>query len=251
MTKGPTIAVSIVSHGHDALIRPLLHDLRRIGAVRQLEILLTENLPGNLSTITSQAGIKCKLLQNAAPRGFGANHNAAYKHSTAPFFLVLNPDVRLPDPHTFDLLLDRLDRQPGAAGPRVLAPDGSVEDSARRVPTIARLAQRVLMKSRGLDYDVSRPVQEVDWLAGMFLMFDRASYERVGGFDERYHLYCEDVDICLRLHLAGRSVLWVQDAVVVHDARRQSRRMGGRYFRWHMSSMWRLMTSQAYREFNK
>lgn len=251
MTKGSPIAVSIVSHGHDTLIEPLLHDLRQIGAVRPLEILLTENLPGNLDTIARQAGIEYKLFRNAQPFGFGANHNAAFWNSTAPYFLVLNPDVRLPDPHAIDLLVEHVDCQPGVVGPRVLAPDGAVEDSARKIPTIGRLGRRVIISSPGLDYDASHSVQKVDWLAGMCLMFDRASFETVGGFDERYHLYCEDVDICLRLHLAGRGVFWMQEAVIVHDARRQSRQLAGRYFRWHVSSMCRLMTSRAYREFNK
>jgi GT2 family glycosyltransferase len=251
MTKDSAIAVSIVSHGHDGLIEPLFHDLRRISAERPLELLLTENVPGNIAMIARRAGVDFKLRRNAKPLGFGANHNLAFTCSTAPYFLVLNPDVRLPDPGALDVLARSLECRPGVCGPRVLAPNGSIEDSARFIPDIRRLSQRIVSSSHGLDYDASLSVQNVDWLAGMCLMFDRASYATVGGFDEGYHLYCEDVDICLRLHLARKSVLWIQDAVVIHDARRQSRRLVGRYLRWHVSSMWRLMMSRAYREFKQ
>lgn len=245
MSNGPLLAISVVSHQHDALLRPLLDDIAGLSEQLPIELLLTENVPGKLEELATQAGVRYQLIRNSEPRGFGANHNAAFALSRAPYFAVLNPDLRLLSDQGLSRLVDQLKTRPGVAGPRVLAPGGTVEDSARHVPTMRRLVQRTVFGRRAADYDPSIMVQSVDWLAGMCLVFDRESYTAVGGFDERYHLYCEDVDVCLRLHLAGRSVSWVQSAAVVHDAQRRTR-VDARHFRWHLASMMRLMTSVAY-----
>src|SRR5690606_35775888 len=85
----------------------------------------------------------------------------------------------------------------------------------------------------------------VDWIAGMCMMFDRHSFARVDGFDERYHMYCEDVDICLRLQQRALHVRWVDQTQVIHDAQRQSHR-DRQYLRWHLKSIFRLMSSCTY-----
>lgn len=244
--NGPIrMSVSIVSHGHDDLIAPLLDDLAGFASSISLELILTENIPGRLESIARSSGVPYRLIKNSEPRGFGANHNAAFALSTGEFFAVLNPDLRMTTGNPLAILAEQVRLHPGVAGPKVLAPGGGIEDSARRNPSVLRLASRVLLGRRQADYDANLPVQPVDWLAGMCLVFDRASFAAIDGFDERYHLYCEDVDVCLRLHLAGKSVSWVQGASVVHDARRQTT-VSSLHFRWHLASLWRLMTSSAY-----
>ena len=104
------------------------------------------------------------------------------------------------------------------------SPAGGVEDSARRFPTAATLLKKVFREKRQPDYPVDRGQQEVDWVAGMFMLFDSAAFRSAGGFDEAYFLYYEDVDICRRLHAAGRPVIFNPAAEVVHDAQRASRR---------------------------
>lgn len=249
MSQTPTLALSIVSHGHDELLETLLADLAAVRAeLPDLEIVITENIPGIAQRLAQSIGVPCQVVSNATPKGFGANHNAAFALTRARFFGVLNPDLRIRDAGTFPLLIDVLRRHPGVAGPRVLGPGGEVEDSARRVPTPQRLWERVVLGRRQPDYSGSAGVEQVDWLAGMCLVFDRDTYATLGGFDERYFLYCEDVDICLRAHLAGRAVSWVQQASVVHDARRKTLQ-NKQHFAWHVASLARLMTSSAYRRY--
>ncbi len=77
-----------------------------------------------------------------------------------------------------------------------------------------------------------------DWLAGMFLLLRREAFAAVGGFDERFHMYCEDADLCLRLQLAGWRVRLVEDVAVVHAAQRASRR-SWQHLRWHLTSLLR------------
>src|SRR4051812_701659 len=115
------ITVSVVSHGQNALVNALLRDLdRHCGAIK---LLVTENIPDRIPL--SRPGVA-----NRIPKGFGANHNAAFRRCDSAYFCVCNPDIRLAsDP--FGALLAALEQERVAvAGPLVRAPSGAVEDSA-------------------------------------------------------------------------------------------------------------------------
>lgn len=245
------LTVSVVSHGQAGLVEPLLGQLRHYAAETSIRIVLTENLPEvNHAHIYSAAADVC--IENSAPKGFGANHNAAFAYCTTPYFCVVNPDIRLLG-NPFPALIEALRQNPGVAAPRVVDQHASLEDSARRVPTVGRLLRRACARLQGqqmhADYR-GEGVMQVDWVAGMFLLFDAEAFRRLGGFDDRYHLYCEDVDICLRSWLNGYTVSWVNQAVVRHDAQRDSHRQF-RYLRWHVASIIKLLSSETYWRFRQ
>lgn len=242
----PVLAISVVSHGHGAMLGPLLDQLQAVSRTIPVEVVVVQNLPEPRPAAVS-ATLPVTSIENPEPLGFAENHNAAFRLTTAPYFCVLNPDVVV-TADSFTPLLEALKATPGVVGPRVESPAGGIEDSARRVPGVLRLAIRWLARRFEADYDPGIPMQRVDWLAGMCLVFDRASFEQVGGFDPRYRLYCEDVDVCLRLHLQRRFVGWIQGARVVHDAQRDSRR-NLRYMLWHIKSLLLLLTSRSYWRF--
>ena len=217
------ITLSIVSHAQNRLVNQLLEDVQRTCAER-VALLLTENAPD--ATPLALAALTCpaERIANAAAKGFGANHNAAFQRCRTPYFCVANPDIRLrADP--FPALAAQLaDPGVGVVGPLVRDKAGRAEDSARRFPTVGRLLARRLRARSGPDYAYERGALEVDWLAGMFLLFRSETYRAIGGFDERYFLYYEDVDICRRLAGRGLKAVYEPRAEVVHDARRASRR---------------------------
>jgi GT2 family glycosyltransferase len=229
---GEAIALSVVSHAQNWLVNQLLADLAQLREP-ELRIIVTQNVPDR-DSLHARPG--AELLVNDRPQGFGANHNAAFRLCRTPYFCVVNPDVRLNmDP--FPALVSAL-RAPGnaaVAGPRVCDPDGRTEDSARRFPTITRLLRKLLPGARGPDYPAAGGPLAVDWLAGMFMLFRSDAFRAVGGFDERFFLYYEDVDICRRLGLAGYGAAYVRRA-----SRRNMRLMAihaasaTRYLtRWH------------------
>jgi len=117
-----------------------------------------------------------------------------------------------------------------------------VEDSARRFPTVTSLLRKLVVGNTGPDYPTDKGPIEVEWVAGMFIGFDRAAYARIRGFDERYFLYYEDVDICRRLRTYGSKVLYDPTVSIVHEARRASRR-DRRLMRIHASSVLRYLVS--------
>ena len=236
----PEIALSVVSHGQNALVNALLGDLRQQPADR-LAAIVTLNIDDAVALDLAGAQHPVELIVNPRPKGFGANHNAAFARCRAPYFCVANPDIRLgTDP--FSALLRAL-HEPAAAvaGPLVRSPSGGVEDSARRFPTVGSLLGKLAGIGGGPEYAWDRGPIAVDWLAGMFMLFRSEDFRAVGGFDEQYFLYYEDVDICRRLHKAGRRVLYQPGAEVIHAARRASRR-DLRHLRHHLRSMLRFFT---------
>jgi GT2 family glycosyltransferase len=233
------ITLSVVSHGQNALVNELLGDVQCRCADR-VSLVLTQNVPDPVPFDAENLACPVEIVVNGEPKGFGANHNAAFSRCRTPYFCVCNPDIRLSsDP--FDLLLQALaDRRFAVAGPLVRSPAGPVEDSVRRFPTAASLLKKAFVDNRRPDYPTNRGPLEADWLAGMFMLFRSDAYRAVGGFDEAYFLYYEDVDICHRLHSAGNAVVFEPRAEVIHDARRASRR-DPRLARHHLAGILRFL----------
>lgn len=226
------IAVSIVSHGHGAMVEHLVAQLLKFTFVRQ--ILLTHNIPEHLNLPND-----CKIIifRNLHPKGFAENHNAAFDFCSEPFFCALNPDVKFiynPFPELLNCF--KFDCV-SLVAPLVLGSDGSTENSARYFPTPFGLLKKIVGLNDG-SYDFSSSDQPFypEWVAGMFMLFRSDDFDKISGFDEKYFLYYEDVDICVRLWGAGRKVLMCPHVSVIHDARRDSHH-SFKYFRWHFVSM--------------
>jgi GT2 family glycosyltransferase len=217
----------------------LVGELLRSGEIEK--VVVTLNVPEQLDLpIDGRLSVRC----NERPRGYGANHNAAFAGCNSRFFCALNPDLRLPE-NPFPALLGVLSAPHiGVAAPCITDPEGKREDSARRFPTVACL----LAKACGAD-DGTYPEQEdvfyPDWMAGMFLLLRSEAFAKVGGFDEKFFLYYEDVDLCLRLRRAGYEVAQVPGTRAIHSARRQSRR-DWTHARQHIASMARYILKDGF-----
>lgn len=278
--------LSVVSHGQGLLVERLLSDLAHLAPPLLAQVIVTRNLPEAPPRAPANLAVPLRFIDNPQPKGFGANHNAAFALCETGWFAVVNPDIRLPqDP--FPALLAAGAAAVGLVAPVVLEADGRVADSARALPTPAALLRRHLW--RGSDRTVTAadthgplpagspaptsspaptgspgPAAQAPhpacasrctstpapaaWYAGMFLALRREACAAVGGFDERYHLYCEDVDLCARLRLAGWQLRQAPAARVVHEAQRASRR-SLRHLGWHLRSLARLWTSDAWRRY--
>jgi N-acetylglucosaminyl-diphospho-decaprenol L-rhamnosyltransferase len=244
-TTLPTISVSIVSHLQGQLLNTLLSDLDLHCKTYSLQVLLTLNLPEALPFKTDSFCFQVIVHVNPVSRGFSANHNQAFAKSSGQLFCVMNPDIRLnADP--FGALTACLqDASIGVAAPLVLNEKGGMEDSARRFPTPFRILCKAVGGCKGSDYAVKSEIIYPDWVGGMFMLFRREIFKKVGGFDERYFLYYEDVDLCARMRLQGYQVTLCPDAKVIHHAQRSSHR-NLRYMAWHLASMLRFFVSAPF-----
>lgn len=228
-----SVTVSIVSHALGALLPGLLEDLARCPDVDR--VILTRNIPEPELEFDGRGWLE--IVDNESSKGFGANHNAAFRLARTPYFAVLNPDIRLQGDPFPELLACGRERDAALCGPAVVKTDGTLEDSAREFPTVAGLIARVRGWNDGrVRFALGDPPLSVPWVAGMFMLVRSADYMAVGGFDEGFFLYYEDVDICARLWRSGRKVVICPEAIVVHDARRASR-YNLRHKMWYAASV--------------
>lgn len=243
MPQRASVSVSIVSHGQAALVEVLLQDLRA-HCTTPLEVILTLNIPEVLPFDVTQFGFPVQLIRNKSAKGFAANHNAAFKLARGDYFCVLNPDIHLQQDPFPGLLAHLSNSKIGVVAPLVLNPFGGLEDSARRFPTPASIVGKALFRRNTADYTVDEAEVNPDWVAGMFMTFRSDIFRSIGGFDEAYFLYYEDVDLCWRLRRQGYDIALLPAVRVVHAARRASHR-DLRYLRWHAVSMLRFFAKRA------
>lgn len=244
------LTISVVSHGQMGLISQLLQDIETHCQGLALEVILTLNIPEAVQPDLNRYSYPVRVISNTAPKGFGSNHNQAFQFAHSCYFCILNPDIRLytnPFPELVALLEDP---SIGVVAPLVLSPQGVIEDSARRFPTFEKIAKKLIKRQRTADYVLNFKPVDVDWVAGMFMVFAHAVFDQVQGFNDRYFLYYEDVDICARLHLAGLRVVVCPAARAVHDAQRASHR-NLKYLGWHLRSMLRFLTSTESRQIQR
>ncbi len=239
------ISISVVSHGQIDLIDSLLHDINEHCLAAQIEVLLTLNLSETLPFNEDNFAFPIIVIRNPIPLGFAANHNQAFVKSSGQIFCVVNPDIRLHE-NIFPALLDCLkDAHVGVAAPLVVGEQGETEDSARRFPTPLKILCKAFGGCRGSDYVVKNEMIFPDWVGGMFMLFRRETFVQLGGFDQRYFLYYEDVDLCARLNLQGYKVALCPAAKVIHHAQRSSHR-NFKYLKWHLFSMMRFFCSTPF-----
>ena len=233
------VTFSVVSHGQGNLIHSLLQDMRNWVGVK-FEIILTQNISEDNAYLEGFRDLDIFLIINDVPKGFGANHNAAFAKAKGDFFVVLNPDIRASKLDLDPLVTAAKSQGIGACAPVVMSVEGKIEDSARRYPTLLRFFKRTFLKKRSVDYEFTSKLVKVDWIAGMFMVFRREVFKSIGGFDERYYMYLEDADICRRINRCGLDVVVINESSVIHDARRASRR-NLQHILWHYRSAFRFL----------
>lgn len=243
--QSPDLSISIVSHCQAELVQLLLDDLREHCSGMYMEVILTVNVEEHLLFDTNNYGFPILVIRNVVAKGFGENHNAAFSLAKGEFFCVLNPDIRLINDPFAILLASLKDPAVGVAAPLVLDEGGEIEDSARRFPTPLKIFCKLFGRCRGGDYVIREATVHPDWVGGMFMLFPRDVFKQLGGFDQRYFLYYEDVDLCARLRLSGYEAAICPQARVIHHAHRSSHR-SLRYLRWHLASMLRFFLSPVY-----
>lgn len=233
------LVVSVVSHGHGALVEPLLHRIAQTSLSVVTRVVLTQNIVEQAPCAPAVGWpFALEVVLNAQPQGFGANHNQALAGAKEAFVCILNPDVELlPEAGDAMAMLLEAAASPGAgiAYPIQVDEAGREQDSRRELTTPWSLLQRRLL---------GRKQQRTDWVNAACIILPTSVWRRVGGFDERYFMYCEDVDLCLRVQLAG-SALVPAPVRIVHAGQHASSRQW-RHLKWHVQSLLRLWRSQAY-----
>jgi N-acetylglucosaminyl-diphospho-decaprenol L-rhamnosyltransferase len=218
-------AAVVVNHDAGDVLRTCVASLRAEGVS---EVIVVDNASsdGSADALVSEDPA-VRLVRTGANLGYGSGANRGLAATGAAFVLVSNPDVAV---HTGALaaLAQVLDADPTVAivGPCIREADGSRYPSARQFPSMVDAAGHALLgqfapgnrfsrryRMAEIDAEVTTPV---DWVSGACFLARREALEELGGFDEGYFMYVEDVDLCWRAHQAGWRVVFVPDAVVTH-----------------------------------
>jgi N-acetylglucosaminyl-diphospho-decaprenol L-rhamnosyltransferase len=249
--KPISVTISVVSHGHDALVQCLVRRLAVLTTKTALDIklIITNNLPCSESLVDQlkldHYRFTIAFLDNENPLGFGANHNQAFRHCESDFFCILNPDIELINDPFVGLINAFTDPKIGLTYPSQTDEKNVLLDFERELVEPVSVAQRHLTRRR-YHSDDKKPVH---WVSGAFMMFSSSIFRELGGFDERYFMYCEDVDICLRMQLVGYRLVRA-DATVIHNTQRQTLK-NPRHLAWHIRSLLRLWSSAPYKEYKR
>ncbi len=244
------VCASIVSHGHGLQVLDLLYQLNRWSSTSLKKLILTVNSPGIEDPAFNESAIlkfsfEVTIIYNNHPLGFGANHNQAFVNCDTEFFCVLNPDLDLFCDPFQSLIIPIESKHIGCTYPIQTSTQGTLLDFERTLVDPWSIIQRHLFRrTRQLG-----SAETMHWVNGAFMMFRASVFRELSGFDERYFMYCEDVDICLRLQLAGYKLARA-DATVIHHTQRQTLK-NLKHLAWHIRSLLRLWNSAAYKEYKR
>jgi GT2 family glycosyltransferase len=234
------VAAVVVSHGHPRELEESLPILRE----QVDELVVIANIPGSVPD-----GVDA--VHNEQPLGFGTNVNMGAALTSAELVLSANPDA-VPEPGAVAALRAFMTDHVrcGVAGPRMVYPDGTPQPSRRRFPTVLGTIVRrtplrlVVPQRRHFHLDVARPTKpvETDWMLGGFLLLRRTMLDELGGFDEGFRLYGEDIDLQYRAMQAGWERWYVPQAVVRHEHKAETdKRWLTRRTLWHWRGILRFV----------
>lgn len=227
------LSIIIVNWNVRDLLRECLQSIEAGRDGLSLEIIVVDSASSDDSAAMIQSEFpSVRLIACTENVGFPRGNNIGLREARGDYLLLLNPDtVVLGD--ALEVLVSYLQANPdvGAVGPQLLNPDGSVQSSRRRFPTAATgffestwlegLAPGVLRRYYALDLP-DDTTADVDWLTGACIMVPRSTWEAIGGMDEGYFMYSEELDWCRRIKESGRRVVYYPAAQVIHHVGKSS-----------------------------
>ncbi|MEZ4767601.1 MAG: glycosyltransferase family 2 protein [Caldilineales bacterium] len=258
----PALSVVIVNWNVCDLLRRCLasiagsDDLILTGAARggvarrwSAEVIVVDNASGDgsLAMLASEFP-SVQVIANKENAGFTRANNQGLAASRGRYILFLNPDTELA-PGALSLMLQYAEAHPAAGilGPQLRYGDGALQSSRRRFPTLATffvestVVQGWWPRNQILAryYMLDRPddvVSQVDWVVGACMLVRRDVLNRIGGFDEGFFMYSEELDLCRRTVAAGWQVVYLPQAVVTHYEGKSSEQVvAARHIRFHTS----------------
>jgi len=234
------LSVLIVTYNSTRLIDALLAGLAAQLEPLDAEIVLVDNASHDgTADLVARQHPEVRLVRSPVNLGFAAGNNLAARHARGRMLLLLNPDA-LPEPGAIarGLALMQQDSRVGLGGGRLLDPDGSTQPSARMFPSLAQ--EFIVLSGLAAKFPRSRwfgrmdrtwadPAQPaaVDWVPGAFAFIPSELFAQLNGFDERFFLYYEEVDLCRRIQAAGYRIQYWPELRVSHIGGESARTVQG------------------------
>lgn len=232
--RAPAVDVVVVSYNSRDTLRACVEPLARLD---DISVIVVDNASAD-DSLETIADLPVRAVAAKDNRGFAAGCNLGFAAGNAPFVLFLNPDAYI-SRDALRRLADVLIAEPqiGIVGPRTVAADGALVPSMRRYQRVgsvwagALFVHRVVKRAAWANEivtsaDAYERTAYPEWLSGGCLLARRSAIESVGGFDEGFFLYNEDMDLCARVSAAGHKVRYEPTALVRHEGGRSAPRTG-------------------------
>ena len=211
------ISIIIVSFNARGDLERCLESLHSAPPATPHEIVVVDNASTDGSAAAARRWPDITVIEAGSNAGFARANNIGIRASRGTNLLLLNSDTLVPR-GAIDRLLAELERDPDVAvvGPRLVDGSGFAELSfGRMIGPFNELRQKRLARSGAVE-ELTKHRQYPDWVSGACLLVRRADAEAVGGLDERYFMYAEDVDFCAAIRARRRRILFTPDVEVVH-----------------------------------
>ena len=224
------LSIIIVNYNVKEFLQNLLHSVEKASSNISKEIIVIDNASDDGSVdIIKEKFPSVKLIENKNNIGFGRANNQGLAIAKGNYILFINPDCIVSE-DTFDKMILFFEEHPdgGLAGCKILNSDGSLQLACRRsfpgpwtsftkVTGLSNLFPKSQIFARyNLTYLDENKTYEVDAVSGSFMMIRKEVYEKVGGFDEQFFMYGEDLDLCYRVQKAGAKVYYVYNTQIIH-----------------------------------
>jgi GT2 family glycosyltransferase len=226
----PDLAVVIVSTNEGHWLDACLSTVYAHAGSAELEVVVVDNESRDTTREVVENGFPQVRVVGSSNRGFAHGNNRGLETTEARYVLFLNPDTQVID-GTFGQLIAELDARPdvGLVGVRQVTADGELFPTIRRFPSAPRALGDALglerwsiaapwVGERVLDPGAYAGEYECDWTSGSFMLVRREALQSAGFLDERFFIYSEEPDLCLRIKQAGWRVLHVASMTIVHHA---------------------------------
>lgn len=226
-----TLTVGIVNYNTKDDLKDCLNQILKSPPEVSYSIIVVDNnsTDESMEFLENLNKKRIRFILNNENKGFGGACNQIAKEIDTPYILFLNPDVKITK-GAIDKLISFMENHPEVAivTGKLLNPDGTIQLSCRRFPTILRaLSGRAsLFRSIfpnnpisrdymlcNLDYD---KIQFPDWVRGAVMLIKTNLFKEIGGFDEQFFLYLEDTDLCFRLRKMGYEIAYNPEAIFYH-----------------------------------
>lgn len=254
MLKKESISVSIISHNNWAEIEKLLNRIIKIELIK--EILITINAPEVINLDNSFRN-KVLLHRNDKELSYSENQNNAFNRADNKYFLMINPDIIFEQSDLEKFIFQSmkiLNKQNTLISPILFNDKGQVTNPPRKFITITMLPRLLVKKFLSLEDPFSqiRNLSREYWISGGIYFLKSETFKSIGGFDEIYRLYCEDMDFCYKCHLNNIGIIQLETGKTnfLHDGRKQSAKKI-QFFVWHVHSIIKWFYMQIFNPFRK
>ncbi|WED24149.1 glycosyltransferase family 2 protein [Vibrio sp. JC009] len=238
--------ISVVSHRHHSIIINL-ESVRLLAEDTNVEVVCRDNVHVHVLEDTCK-DIGAHYIANKKPQGFAANNNANFIYCREQlgmrdddYFVMFNPDVYIDKQNIHQLRRELRNRKPSLAVPNLFLDKEEYvhDDNIRTYPKFSQFVRTYLFSERTTMVNRRKKLKHSSnyWASCAFMAVRAELFLNSHGLDEKYYMYCEDVDFCYRLKEQGTYFHYLENVKAVHFRRRRSKMFLSKHFFWHVQSV--------------